>query len=147
MNLVADTEAVRRQVANGSVETLTEAEARPVVERLAAVLREHDRRYYVLDAPVIADPEYDQLLRALQTLEARFPALAAADSPTLRVGGAPLDAFQKVRHPEPLLSLSNAFDAAELRACSVDSQTDSAKSRLHSSSNRKSMGWRWPSRM
>lgn len=116
MNLVAETEGVQRQVANGALEEIAEADARPLVERLAAVLRDHDRRYYVLDAPVITDAEYDRLLRALQTLESRFPALAAPDSPTQRVGGAPLDAFSKVRHPEPLLSLGNAFDEDELRA-------------------------------
>jgi DNA ligase (NAD+) len=116
MNLVADTEEVQRRVVNGALEELSEAEARPLMERLAAVLRGHDYRYYVLDAPVITDPEYDRLLRALQALEARFPHLAAPDSPTQRVGGTPLDAFSKVRHPEPLLSLGNAFDDIELRA-------------------------------
>src|SRR6056297_1390024 len=116
MNLVAETEEMQRRVENGALEELSEAEARPLMERLAAVLRGHDHRYYVLDAPVITDPEYDRLLRALQAFEARFPSLAAPDSPTQRVGGAPLDAFSKVRHPEPLLSLGNAFDADELRA-------------------------------
>jgi len=116
MNLVADTEEMQRRTANGALEKLSEAEARSLMERLAAVLRGHDHRYYVLDAPVITDAEYDRLLRALQALEARFPDLAVADSPTQRVGGAPLDAFSKVRHPEPLLSLGNAFDEDELRA-------------------------------
>jgi DNA ligase (NAD+) len=116
MNLVADTEAVLRRIDNGALEEVAVLEARPLAAQLAALLRGHGHRYYVLDAPVIADAEYDRLLRALQTLEARFPDLAAPDSPTRRVGGQPLDAFSKVRHPVPLLSLGNAFDADELRA-------------------------------
>jgi DNA ligase (NAD+) len=116
MNLVADTEALLRRLDEGVLDEITEEDARPLVEQLAALLRGHGHRYYVLDAPVIADAEYDRLFRALQSLEARFPDLAAPDSPTRRVGGAPLDAFSKVRHPVPLLSLGNAFDADELRA-------------------------------
>jgi DNA ligase (NAD+) len=83
---------------------------------LADVLHAHAHRYYVLDDPLIADAEYDTLLRRLQQLEAVHPDLATPDSPTRRVGGQPLDRFSKVQHPEPLLSLSNAFDEGELRA-------------------------------
>ncbi len=85
----------------------------------AATLREqlnhHNYRYYALDDPVITDSEYDRLLRRLQDIEARFPALKTADSPTQRVGSAPLSAFATVAHSTPMLSLDNAFNDAELR--------------------------------
>ncbi len=116
MRLAAETEAALQGLGETDLDALDEAAAGPLAERLAAVLRGLGHRYYVLDDPLVADAEYDRLLRALQTLEARFPNLAAVDSPTRRVGGEPLDVFAKVRHPEPLLSLSNAFDADELRA-------------------------------
>jgi len=86
----------------------------------AAVLRReietHNYRYYVLDAPVVSDAEFDALLRELQALEFDFPALAAADSPTQRVGAAPAAAFETVVHALPMLSLNNAFDEDEARA-------------------------------
>lgn len=116
MDLVAATEELLRHLdANGALPT-SEAEAAALAERLRSVVRAHARRYYEHDTPLIADPEYDRLFRALQELEAAFPALQTPDSPTQRVGGEPLDAFQKVRHPEPLLSLANAFGEDELRA-------------------------------
>jgi len=94
--------------------TLSVEEARPIVERLREVVRAHDYRYYVEDAPVITDAEYDRLYRSLQALESAFPQLRTEDSPTQRVGGEPIDEFVKHEHPEPLLSLQNAFDAEEL---------------------------------
>ena len=116
MDLVAATEELLRQLdANGTLPA-SEAEAAALAGRLRPIVRAHARRYYEHDAPLIADPEYDRLFRALQELEAEFPALQTPDSPTQRVGGEPLDAFRKVRHAEPLLSLSNAFDEDELRA-------------------------------
>ena len=82
--------------------------------RRAAELREtiarHDHLYHVLDAPEIADAEYDRLFAELVALEAAYPELAVPDSPTQRVGGAPLDAFDEVVHEVPMLSLANAFD-------------------------------------
>ncbi len=116
MNLVADTEDVLRRLERTDLDQIDEQTAKLLVGQLAEVLRGHGHRYYVLDAPVIADAEYDRLFSALQTMEDRFPALAAPDSPTRRVGGEPLGAFQKVQHPEALLSLGNAFGADELRA-------------------------------
>ncbi|MEP0545829.1 MAG: NAD-dependent DNA ligase LigA [Rhodothermales bacterium] len=116
MNLVADTEEMQRRLDGTALDEIAEHDARPLAERLAAILRAHGHRYYALDAPVIADAEYDRLFRALQTIEERFPDLAAPDSPTRRVGGVALDAFRKVKHPVPLLSLGNAFDGDELRA-------------------------------
>ena len=86
------------------------------IEELRKEIRYHDYRYYVLDSPVISDAEYDRLMRELQELEAAHPELVTPDSPTQRVGGEPLDKFEKVRHPRPMLSLSDAFDEEELRA-------------------------------
>ncbi|MCU7811490.1 MAG: NAD-dependent DNA ligase LigA [Candidatus Thiodiazotropha sp. (ex Notomyrtea botanica)] len=74
----------------------------------------HNRQYYVFDAPVIPDVEYDRLLRELQTLEAQYPDLITPDSPTQRVGDKPLDGFEEVAHKLPMLSLDNAFDEEEL---------------------------------
>ena len=92
---------------------------RDVVER-ARKLREdietHNYRYYVLDAPTVSDAEFDALFRELQALESAYPELAAADSPTQRVGAAPLDAFGAVTHRAPMLSLNNAFDEADVEA-------------------------------
>ena len=90
-----------------------------VEERIADLrkqIRYHNYRYYVLNDPVVSDHEYDLLLRELQDLEAAHPELITPDSPTQRVGAEPLEAFSKVRHPVPMLSLANAFDEAELRA-------------------------------
>ncbi|MDW8325748.1 MAG: NAD-dependent DNA ligase LigA [Anaerolineales bacterium] len=79
-------------------------------------LNEHNYRYYVLSAPIISDAEYDALFRELQQLEAEHPELVTPDSPTQRVGGYVSEKFAKVRHPAPILSLGNAFNAAEVRA-------------------------------
>ena len=88
------------------------------IERIGALRAEiegHDYRYYVLDAPTIPDVEYDRLMRELQRLEADFPDLVTADSPTQRVGGQPLEGFEEVRHRTPMLSLANAFSEDEVR--------------------------------
>jgi DNA ligase (NAD+) len=86
----------------------------------AAELREllhyHNYRYYVLDSPVITDDEYDALMQELRQIEAAYPDLITPDSPTQRVGGAPRDDLPKVRHVVPVLSLSNAFSAGDIRA-------------------------------
>lgn len=116
MNVVAETEAALERLAGDAARALSEEAARAEAERLRALLHEHAYRYYVLDAPVIADAEYDRLLRALQQIEALHPGLITPESPTQRVGGEPLEAFVKVEHPEPLLSLANAFSPEELRA-------------------------------
>jgi len=83
---------------------------------LRALIDRHAHRYHVLDAPEISDAEYDRLFRELVDLEAAHPELMTADSPTQRVGGAPLDSFTKVRHRTQMLSLDNAFSAAEVEA-------------------------------
>ena len=83
--------------------------------RLAAEIERHNRAYYVEDAPVISDAEYDALFRRLQEIEARFPDLVTPESPTQRVGTAPAPGFAKVRHRTPMLSLGNAFTDEDVR--------------------------------
>ncbi|EOX4380593.1 NAD-dependent DNA ligase LigA [Vibrio cholerae] len=83
---------------------------------LRKTLHEHGVRYYVEDAPTIPDAEYDRLMRELLELEAAHPELMSSDSPSLRVGGRPLDAFESVVHEIPMLSLDNAFDDSELES-------------------------------
>ncbi|HKY90056.1 MAG TPA: NAD-dependent DNA ligase LigA [Nevskiaceae bacterium] len=78
-------------------------------------LAEHNHRYYVLDEPSIPDAEYDALYRELVALETQHPDLVTPDSPTQRVGGAPLAAFAEVRHRLPMQSLNNCFSDDELR--------------------------------
>jgi DNA ligase (NAD+) len=85
------------------------------VERLRREIDEHNRRYYVDDAPSVSDAEYDRLFRRLVELEERYPALRSAASPTQRVGAAPAEKFASVRHTVPMLSLDNAMSADELR--------------------------------
>ncbi|HEX9922100.1 MAG TPA: NAD-dependent DNA ligase LigA [Anaerolineae bacterium] len=75
----------------------------------------HLYRYHTLDDPVISDAEYDQLLNTLRQIEAEHPESITPDSPTQRVGAAPLDAFEKVIHPVPMTSLNNAFDDDDMR--------------------------------
>jgi DNA ligase (NAD+) len=84
-------------------------------QQLRRRIAEHDHRYYVLDQPSIPDAEYDALYRELVEIEARHPELITADSPTQRVGGAPLAEFAPVRHRQPMQSLRKANDEAELR--------------------------------
>ena len=79
---------------------------------LAAQLRAHDHAYYVLARPTISDVEYDTLYRELQALEKAFPDLVTPESPTQRVGGAPTEGFQRVRHLQPMLSLEK-IDASD----------------------------------
>lgn len=88
-----------------------------VAERIAALRREieeHNRRYYLLDEPVISDAQYDELLRELEKLEKAHPELASPDSPTQRPGAPPLAAFSPAKHLSPMLSLANVFDTEEL---------------------------------
>lgn len=84
------------------------------VRELSDELHDHIYRYHVLNEPIITDAEYDRLFRELQDLEAEHPAYALPDSPTQRVGSDLSGDFSKVRHPAPILSLSNAFDEADL---------------------------------
>ncbi len=98
---------------------MTRDEVPPDILARAKELREqihyHNYRYYVLDDPVISDAEFDRLMQELQKLEAQYPSLVTPDSPTQRVGAAPLDKFETVPHRIPMLSLENAFSEAEAR--------------------------------
>ena len=84
-------------------------------EQLREEIRHHNYRYHVLDDPEIPDAEYDRLVRELQSIETEFPGLITDDSPTQRVGAAPIEAFGTVEHRLPMLSLENAFSEEELR--------------------------------
>ncbi|MDX3774443.1 NAD-dependent DNA ligase LigA [Chromatiaceae bacterium AAb-1] len=86
------------------------------VAQLRQQLNHYSYRYYVLDDPSVPDAEYDQLFQQLQQLEAQHPELVSADSPTQRVGAAPLSKFGEVTHTVPMLSLDNAFDDASFQA-------------------------------
>jgi DNA ligase (NAD+) len=95
---------------------MTANEARKRHGELADEIRRHDHAYYVLAQPTISDQHYDRLYHELLNLEKQFPELATADSPSQRVGGAPLTEFKPVRHLLPMLSLDNTYSAEEVRA-------------------------------
>ena len=84
------------------------------IRELTDLLNDANTKYYVLDAPEMADFEYDRLLRELEELEAQHPELSLPDSPTKRVGGEALSQFEKVVHPVPLMSLQDVFSVEEL---------------------------------
>ena len=92
------------------VDELTEKEATAELARLAREIAHHDELYYAKDAPEISDADYDALRQRNLAIEARFPALVRPDSPSQRIGAAPVEAFGKVRHAVPMLSLGNAFN-------------------------------------
>src|SRR5512133_139805 len=93
---------------------LTKAQAEAELERLAAEIGAHDKRYYQEDAPTVSDATYDALRQRNEEIEARFPELVREDSPSRRVGAQPSQKFAKVRHAVPMLSLGNAFSDAEV---------------------------------
>src|SRR5688572_1065383 len=86
------------------------------VEELRELINYHNNKYHVLDSPEISDAEYDQLFHELKALEEANPELISPDSPTQRVGAAPVAAFGIVEHTRPLLSLANAFNDEQLLA-------------------------------
>src|SRR5437763_6982850 len=89
------------------------------IKRLAELrdaIRHHEERYYIHNAPEISDEDFDRLLHELERLEAEYPDLVTADSPTQRVAGRPVEGFATVEHIAPMLSLDNAYDETELRA-------------------------------
>lgn len=99
---------------------MTVEEAKVRIETLRTQLAEHSRRYYVDNAPVISDYDFDQLMHELESLEASFPQFADADSPTLRVGSdlsdSPRHEFRQVAHRYPMLSLGNTYSIEEIEA-------------------------------
>lgn len=95
--------------ADKDVWDLTEEEAAAELERLAHEIAAHDEAYYQRDAPSVSDAAYDALRKRNTQIEARFPSLVREDSPSMRVGAAPAEGFEKVRHAVPMLSLGNAF--------------------------------------
>jgi DNA ligase (NAD+) len=90
--------------------------AKARAEELRAVIRHHEERYYIQNAPEISDEAFDQLLHELEKLEAQHPDLVTPDSPTQRVSGTPADGFATCEHATPMLSLDNTYNADELRA-------------------------------
>ncbi len=105
------TEEIRQR----PVDALTREDAAAELEALAREIAAHDRAYYQQDVPIIDDAAYDALRQRNAEIEARFPDLVRADSPSVSVGAPPAAAFGKVRHSRPMLSLANAFDEADLR--------------------------------
>lgn len=97
------------------IEKLSPDAAAAEHDRLAEEIAAHDRAYYAEDAPVISDAEYDALRARLEALEAAFPELAHAESPTQRIGAKPSGKFSEVRHAVPMLSLGNAFTEEDVR--------------------------------
>src|ERR1700730_11772140 len=104
----------RNDASKTAVDALTEAAAKAELERLAAAIGEHDRRYYQEDAPSVSDAAYDALRRRNEEIEARFPHLMRPDSPSGRIGSAPAAKFAKVQHAVAMLSLGNAFLAHDV---------------------------------
>src|SRR6266704_3310521 len=92
-----------------SIDTLTKAQAKVELKRLALEIERHDKHYYQQDAPKISDAEYDALRQRFNAIEARFPELVGSDSPSQKIGAQPSGRFAKVRHAVPMLSLDNAF--------------------------------------
>jgi DNA ligase (NAD+) len=91
-----------------------DSKLRERVAKLRQQIREHERRYYVLDRPSISDAEFDRLMNELKQLEAEHPEIVTPDSPSQRVGGAPRRGFETRQHNPPMLSLDNAFSFEEL---------------------------------
>ena len=89
-------------------------QAQQEMERLSAEIERHNRLYYEQAQPEISDRDYDAMYRRLGDLEKQFPDLASPNSPTQRVGGAPLEGFTQVEHPVPMMSLDNTYSEEEL---------------------------------
>ncbi|GGP08018.1 NAD-dependent DNA ligase LigA [Oceanobacillus neutriphilus] len=94
---------------------MNKQEIKDRMDSLVEILNQYGYSYYVLDNPTVPDSEYDKKSRELEKLEKEYPEFAREDSPTQRIGGEPLDAFQKVTHETPMMSLGNAFNEQDLR--------------------------------
>jgi DNA ligase (NAD+) len=101
--------AKSKKIAPPDVETLTRAQAKVELKRLALEIERHDKAYYQEDAPKISDAEYDALRKRFNAIEARFPEFVTSESPSQKIGAAPSGRFRKVQHAVPMLSLDNAF--------------------------------------
>ncbi len=101
------------------VDKLTQKEAEAELERLAEEIAEHDRHYFMEDAPKISDAAYDALRRRNNEIEARYPKLVRPDSPSRRIGAGVSEKFAKVVHARPMLSLDNAFDDEDVHDFAV----------------------------
>lgn len=99
-----------------SVRQLDHASAKKRADFLRTELDRHNRLYYIEAKPEISDREFDALLRELQEIETAYPDLITPDSPTQRVGGAPIEGFKQIRHKAPMMSLDNTYSEAELAA-------------------------------
>ena len=99
---------------NIGIEVLTSEQAEVELSRLAREIAIHDTAYYQNDTPTISDADYDKLRRRNEAIEARFPELKRADSPSERVGAPAVSGFGKVKHSVPMLSLSNAFSPEDV---------------------------------
>lgn len=94
---------------------MTKKEAEQKLKKLHQLLHRYNYEYYVLDNPTVPDAEYDTKMKELEQIEEQYPELITPDSPSQRVGGEPLDAFEKVTHHVPMLSLGNTFNEGDLR--------------------------------
>ena len=120
--VAVDQPVTAEQEAVAGQEPTTQARARHA--ELSDELTQHQYRYYVLDAPTISDAEFDKLLRELEALEERYPALRTPESPTQNVGGTFSTLFTPVEHAERMMSLDNVFDDAELAAWAERTERD-----------------------
>ena len=116
MSVVSNTRELLKSLSSIDLLQISQDKATSIIEELSTLIHRHAHHYYVLDDPLIADAEYDKLYRALLTLEERYPELIKPDSPSVRVGGQPLDRFERFTHDVPMLSLGNAFNRDELIA-------------------------------
>lgn len=110
-------------------------DARRRIEALRRQINRHNRLYYVEAQPEISDRQYDQLLKQLEDLEQQYPDLVTPDSPTQRVGGQPLDAFETVRHTVPMMSIDNTYAMRQARG-SLEAWFDRVRSGLNTDKQR-----------
>src|ERR1700720_547589 len=106
--------AKSKKVTPPDVATLTKAQAKVELKRLALEIESHDKHYYQDDAPKISDADYDGLRKRFNAIEGRFPEFVTSESPSQKIGAAPSGRFRKVRHTVPMLSLDNAFTDADV---------------------------------
>ena len=104
-------------------ESLSPSDAQAEMLRLAAEIEHHNKLYYLDAEPEISDKEYDELFRKLEDLEAEYPIFADPNSPTKRVGGAPIEGFEQIQHPVPMLSIDDLFEISEDERDAIEEKT------------------------